>query len=878
MLPAGTRLGPYELESLIGSGGMGEVYRARDTRLGRTVAIKLLSPDLGRDADFRARLEREARAISQLNHPHICTLHDIGENYLVMEHIEGETLAQLLERGPLPLPRALDFAVQMSDALDKAHRQGIAHGDLKPGNVMVSRQGIKLLDFGLAVDRRSPAPEGWSDTATHTAPVGSAGVVGTLHYLAPEQLEGKPADERTDIFACGAVIYEMVTGRKAFEGSSQAAVIAAIMREAPPPMRQAAPTAPVALERLVSACLAKDPAERWQSAGDLRRQLEWIAAAGPDAAVAPSPRARWAWLATAALAILFLATLAVLLLRQPAGETAPVRTALLLPDGVRFPAANTAGGGVRVAIAPDGRRVAYVAVDANGNTQLWVRALDASQSVPLPGTDGAASPFWSPDSQVIAFTAQGQLKTVPADGGMPVVIAGQSINTTGAWNDEGTILFTPTPVSPLHRVAASGGTPEPVTTLDASRGDTTHRAPVFLPSGRTFLYVATGAPRTGEAAPPRSIHVASLDGTPSRLLVEDASNPLYTNGYLLFARNGTMLRQRFDADGLAVSGQPQPLGEQVEFGGAGAASLSVSNTGTLAFQPAASAGTRLLWFDRSGRQVGVLGDPDQYADVEVSPDGSRAAVTVLDPAVNTRDIWVFDVARGVRSRLTSDRADDLAPIWSGDSSRVLFTSNRSGRFDLYERDASGLGPEQPVYADASDKYPTSWSRDGAAILYWTFNPAGSTLELLRPGASPAVRDFLGSPVSPGRFSPDGRWVAYYSAESGRSEIYVVPFPQASRKWQVSTRGGSFVRWRGDGRELFYISRDNRLMAVDIDTSGGTPRLGAERALFDARPVGPRYFYDVSPDGERVLVNTSRDGSATSSISLVQHWSAALDGE
>jgi Tol biopolymer transport system component len=592
--------------------------------------------------------------------------------------------------------------------------------------------------------------------------------------------------------------------------------------------------------------------------------------------VAAGPR--WGSRIAAGLLALLIVTAGALYLGQRPPAPMTVRSALLLPDGVRFPAANTAGGGVRVSVSPDGRHVAFVAVDANGNTQLWVRALDATQSTPLPGTDGAASPFWSPDSRSVAFVAQGQLKTIDIAGGTPVVIADQSINGTGAWNDEGTILFTPTAASPIYRVAATGGRAEPATTLDAAAAETAHRSPFYLPGGRRFVYVATGAPRTGEATPPRSIYAGSLDGDAPRLLLEDASSPLYADGYLLFARDGMMLVQPFDVNSLALSGAPRPLGEQVEFGGAGAASLSVSATGTLVFQPAASGGSQLLWFDRGGRQIGALGDADQYADVELSPDGTRAAVTVFDAAVNTRDIWVFDVARGVRSRLTSDRADDVAPIWSGDSARLLFTSNRTGRFDLYQRDASGLGPETRVYADDRDKYPTSWARDGRAILYWTFDPAGSTLQVLETDGEPSAQTFLGSPVSPGRFSPDGRWVAYYSAESGRSEIYVVPFPQASRKWQVSTRGGNFVRWRGDGRELFYVSRDNRLMAVEFDGAGAAPQLGAERALFDVRPVGPRYFYDVSPDGQRVLVNTIRDGNAAASIAIVQHWSAALDGE
>jgi Tol biopolymer transport system component len=873
---------------------MGEVYEARDTRLDRVVALKILPASLASTPDVRERFAREARAISQLSHPHICTLYDVGEttnpavspegpvSYLVMELIEGETLADVLRRGPLPTAQALTYARQIADALDKAHRRGIVHGDLKPGNVMVTKAGIKLLDFGLATERVMPSQDNWAETPTRTMPVGNAApVLGTLQYLAPEQLEGKPASEQTDIFACGALMYEMLTGRKAFDGSSQAAVIAAIMRQAPPSLRDSLPGVPPALDRLVASCLAKDPDERWRSAGDLARELAWLRSSElhetPLAGRRGMTAARAALLAVAALLLVLAGVLAsYVAFRTAAPAPAVVRASILLPEGLRFPAGGTVGGGGRVAIAPDGRSIVFAAIDAAGNQALWLRPLEAMSASPIPGTDGAGSPFWAPDSRTIAFVAQGQLKTVDIDGGAPVTIAAPAIGATGAWNSDGTILFTPTANSPLHRVAAAGGASQPVTMLDASGGEVVHRNPFFLPDGRHFLYVAVGTPRSGDGGPPRSVRLASLDGNETpRTLIENASNAQFSSGHLLFLRDAMLLGQPFDPDTRQLSGEPRPLPDQVELVGATSAAFSVSPAGTLAYEPATGQGSQLVWFDRQGRALGTVGDPAQYGDVELSPDGRQAAVSVLDPAVNTRDLWMFDLARGIRSRFTVDRGEDVAPIWSADGAQILFASTRKGHSDLYRKATTGLAPEQPVWADSMEKYPTSWSADGRFVLYWTFDATGTALHQLTLESSPHASTFIGSPVSPGRFSPDGRWVAYFSNESGRPEVYVVPFPTTSRRWQISSQGGSFPRWRQDGREIFFVSRDNKLMAVDVRTDGGTLAVGQPRALFEARAVGPRFFYDVAPDGQRFLVNTLRDGSSASTVALVSNWIGAL---
>lgn len=885
MLTPGTSLGPYRILDKVGEGGMGEVYKAVDTRLDRTVAIKLLTGSAG--APVRERLHLEARALSQLNHPNICTLYDIAEttdadapaSYLVMEFVEGETLAGLIARGPLPLDRALTYGAQIADALDKAHRAGIVHGDLKPANVMITRAGVKLLDFGLAHRRGSVMSADWADAVTRTVSLGTPReLAGTLQYLAPELLEGRASDERADIFSCGAVIYEMVTGRRAFDGETAATVIAAIMRQEVPEVRRVVPGAPAALDRVLARCLAKDPEERWQHAGDLRYELRWLASAGdtPDAPGAlREPGAMRRWQAATAALFLVAAGLAIwMLVARPEQDESVLRTSVMLPDGLRFPQAGTIGGGGRVALSPDGRVLATVMSDASGTQMLWLRLLEGQAATPLVGTEGAASPFWSPDSRAIAFVAQGQLKRIDVAGGEPVVIAAPAINATGAWGPDGDILFTPTPGSPLSVVGAAGGEPRAVTTLDAAEGDQVHRNPSFLPDGRRFLYVSVG--RNGGSAARRTVLVGSLDGQDEAVrVIDNVAGAKVSGGALLFLRETTLMAQAFDAERLALLGEPRPVAEQVEGGGIVAASFSVSDTGLLAYQPSSQAGSQLLWYDRQGRQLGTVADPADYADVELSPDGRLAAVSVLDPATNTRDLWIVDVARGVRTRFTSDRFDDVAPVWSRDGTRVMFTSNRSGHFDLYEKPASGIGSETLVFADDSEKYPTSWLSDAGLVLYWTFDADGTELHLLTLNGAPRARSFLPSPVSPGRFSPDGRHVLYYSTESGRSEVYLVPFPSATRRWQISTAGGNFARWRADGQEIFYVGRDNRLMATSINAETDRVEIGQPVALFEARPVGPRYPFDVAPDGERFLVNTVRGASAVSSVTIVQNWRRLL---
>jgi Tol biopolymer transport system component/predicted Ser/Thr protein kinase len=879
VIASGTRLGPYEIESPLGVGGVGEVYRARDTRLGRTVAIKVLA-QVADGTERRRRLEVEARALSHLNHPGICTLYDIGSDehagapltYLVMELIDGETLESALKRGPLSWAQALTYGVQIAEALAAAHRAGIVHGDLKPGNIMVTKSGIKLLDFGLASERRQ-ATTAPPDQVTRTmAIMPGPAVTGTLQYLAPEQIEGNASDERTDLFACGAVLYEMLAGRKAFEGQTPAAVISAILRQDPPPIASLHASVPARVDRVVGACLAKDPDARWQSAADLAQELRWVGSEGAAVARTAARHSWWSW--TAAAVALLIGTAIGLAVRdyfRPATPAGPLtRTSVLLPEDLRFAPTGPLGGVGRFAISPDGRRLAFVAIDSSGNQRLWVRSLDALTAMPIPGTEGASSPFWSPDSRRVAFIAQGRLKAVDPSGGMPAVIASAAYNATGAWTD-GTILFTPSASSPLAAISDTGGMPRLVTKLDPKSRDVIDRNPYFLPDRRHFLYVAVAAHEGGTTGP-RAIYVGSLDDhdTPDPLIMNTGSIAKYSDGQLVFVRDNMLMAQPFDASRFVLSGEPRPIAEDVELTAPGSATFSLSTTGALVYQNAANDGSQLMWLDHEGHELGRVGEPAQYGDVELSPDGQQVADSILNPVSNTRDLWIVDVTRGIRTRLTNDRGDDVMPVWSPDGAEIVFASNRRGHFDLYRKRASGLGEAQLILGSNAEKYPNSWF--GQSLLFRIFGAGvdGTRLDTLSMSGPSQPTTFLGPPATQGVFSPDGHAVMYTSPESGRQEVYVVPYPSPSSRLQLSDGGGSYPRWRHDGHEVFYASRDNRLMAV---TLSGTPTdLHADqpRSLFEVRPGGRGAFYAVSPDG-RFLVNAFRETGPGTSLTIVQNW-------
>ncbi len=896
-LAVGTRLGPYVVETLIGAGGMGEVYRARDTRLERTVAIKILSEHIASDVDLRHRFEREARVISSLDHPHICALYDIGQqdgiDFLVMQYLEGETLARHLRNGPLPIDQTLRCAIEIADALDKAHRQGIVHRDLKPGNVMLTKSGAKLLDFGLA--RTGAGGRGRADGVT-AAPTeqgltDKGAILGTFEYMAPEQLEGKEADARTDIFAFGVVLHEMATGRKAFEGKSRASLIAAILERDPPSISSLQPLTPPALDRIVRKCLAKDPEERWQSAHDLMSELKWISetpaqAGGPVAVAAVVNDAggsrrtsRVAWLAAAgfaAVAMLAALTLGALTYLRTAAEPPTMRSSVSLPEGWSL---ALLGGNIStapLAVSPDGRRMAVVARSTDGKILLWIRALDTLAARPLTGTDGASSPFWSPDSRFLGFFADGKLKKIEVSGGPPITLCDAPNNLGGAWSSTGVIVFAPMSPTALQKVSESGGIPTPATVF--GKGETLHWRPSFLPDGRHFLY------RANTPGMPGPIYVTSLDSTDRTLLLNaDSSNILYAQGHLLFLRERTLMAQAFDPRRLALTGEPVPIAEQIEIQATFPNGIfSASANGILAYQTGSgSKGSQLAWFDRGGKQIGVLGDQADYGDVELSPDRTRAAVTVVESPSRTRDIWVFDLARGLRTRLTFDPANDFAPVWSADGSRLVFDSIRNGAGGLFQKAASGTGGEEsiPQAGAAAGGGPgglraSSWSGDGRYLLH---HNGGDLWTLPFVGDRKPTR-IMQTPFLEfgGKFSPDGRWIAYISNESGRMEVYVAPFPNVSGKWQVSTAGGTLPRWRNDGREIFYLSPTNTLMAAEVSGQASGFKVGAVRPLFETRArISSRYPYDVSADGQRFLVNSDLQAAASSPITLVVNWTAGL---
>jgi Tol biopolymer transport system component len=926
-LQPGTRLGPYEILSAIGEGGMGQVYKARDTRLDRTVAIKVLPDALAADPQFRDRFDREARAISQLDHPNICALHDVGRQdgtaYLVMQFLDGETLDKRIARSSLPLPEALTIAVQVASALEKAHRAGIVHRDLKPGNIMLLKTGpgsagsiqAKLLDFGLAKTGGTVvAGSGMSMLPTTPAALTAQGtILGTFQYMSPEQLEGEEADARTDIFAFGAVVYEMVTGRKAFEGKSQASLIGAILHEPPAPIASTIPIAPPALDHVVARCLAKDAEDRWQSISDVMRELKWIAEGGAMAQLSAgvgtagigrtAARERAAWAIAGVLLVGLGALLAAIrfgYVIRPQPDGSVVRAAIEAPDATTFTLGLTAPS--RFALSPDGLRIAAVATGADRRSLIWIRALDQTIAEPLQGTDGASGPFWSPDGRSLGFFAQGKLKRIDLAGGPPTVLADATLpgrGYGGSWNRDGTILFSPKAQSGLARVSANGGSSVQVTEPDSAVGERGHEFPSFLPDGRHFLYVARGTPSS--PAKIGGIYVASLDSREHKLLMSAGSNMRYAQEHLLFLRGATLLAQRFDVARLELTGEPFPLAEKLDVGGLGGefGAFSVSETGLVAYQSSVpDLRTQLTWFDRSGKQLGNVGDPVDQISPDLSPDGSRVAVSILDSTRNSRDIWLYDLKRdGLRQRFTFDPADEFEARWSPGGDRIAFDSSRNGPLDIYVKLASGAGTEDVLLADAANnKYVTNWSSDGRFLLYYTGNGNASTGNdlwalPLAAGAKPtALAQSPASEQAP-RLSPDGRWVAYMSNESGRAEVWVIPFagaapeaashaPEVAGKWQVSTNGGTDPCWRRDSKELFFVSPDNKLMAVSVDVQGAALRTGVPQPLFEVRrrttsyrAYGAGSSFDVSADGQRFLVNVPVASEQAAPITLLLNWPA-----
>ena len=893
-LSAGTRLGPYEVVAALESGGMGEVYRARDTRLDRAVAIKVVATELAADPQLRERFEREARAIAALNHPNICTLHDVGHEgdvaFLVMELLEGETLASRLERGAIPLDRAVEYAIQIASALDRAHRAGIVHRDLKPGNIMLTKSGAKLLDFGLAKRAEPVVSTGALSLLPTTPPnlTAQGAILGTFQYMAPEQLEGAEVDARTDIFAFGTVVYEMVTGRKAFEGKSQVGLIGAILEREPTPASTLQPSCPAALDRVLQRCLAKDPDERWQSAGDLSAQLKWIGeketftASGtmPDAPTS-AQKANRLWIATAAsLSLLAAAASVAALYFYRTLDTQPaLRFTVPAPEKALFDAGQI---GFLPAVSPDGTRLAFTARDAAGAIYLWIRPFDTLTARPLPGTEGAAFPFWSPDSRSIGFFSQNKLKRIDIAGGPPLTLCDAVAGRGGNWSADGVILFAPAGTGPLFRVEAGGGKPVAVTKL--ANGQSGHRFPSFLPDGRHFVYVSYGI--TG---PSDGIFVGSLDSDESTRIVAADSNAMYTpSGDLLFIRDGTLLRQAFDSTTRTVSGEPIPIAERVAVGNS-LGSFSISQNGVLAYRGGAgtSGQVQLSWFDRTGKLIRNVGAPGPYRGVDLSPDEERIALHRHDS--NGGDIWLFESARrGTLSRFTFEATQDNAgPIWSPDGSRLAYGSLRDGKWGVYTKAANGAGSEERLVESELPKMPMSWSPDGRALVFWVIDPTtGSDQWVLPTSGDKKPMPLLQTSFTEGhaQISPNGRWISYQANETGRAEIYVRSFPSGDSKFQISSGGGTYARWRADGKELFYLSAASfgKLMSVQINATDTTFQYGDPTELFDSGYVnfthGLNYHtFAVSRDGQRFLIpqpEGAADGGEPAPITIVFNWMKA----
>jgi eukaryotic-like serine/threonine-protein kinase len=902
MLMIGQTVSHYKIIEKLGEGGMGVVYKAQDTNLDRAVALKFLPPSIAASEQDKARFIQEAKAAAALNHPNICTIYGIeeydGQAFIAMELVDGQTLRD--SKQTFSLKQTIDIGIQIADGLAAAHEKGIVHRDIKPENIMVRKDGIvQIMDFGLAKLRG----------ASRLTKEGT--MVGTVGYMSPEQVQGQDTDHRTDIFSLGVILYELLSGQSPFKGVHETAIIYEIVNVDAAPMSSLKPEIDAELDAIVLECLAKEKTDRYQSVAEVAKELRRFKRESSKQRVSRVSVAREAyrpsgvqslqnselaepvgrnvgWLTRPmpwmlACGVLLLASLALAVVHfRETVDVRVVRSSILPVEKTNF----VASGGGHLALSPDGRMLAYSARDSLGKILLWVRPLSAVSGQAMSGTEGAEYPFWSPDSRFIGFFATGKLKKIEATGGPPQSVCDAASGRGGSWSREGIILFAAATNTPIFRVSAAGGDPVAVTVLDTLRHENSHRWPYFLPDGKHFLFFARAA--VGGMNESDAIFSASLDSAEkTKLIIRASSSMAYAGGLLVFMREQSLMAQPFDADRLQTTGDAFPIAEQIQYDGSfNRANFSISENGILAYQSGFAVGGRMLtWYDRTGKKLGVVGKLGEYFTPRLSPDGKRLAVDLYDPQSRNIDVWLCDIGRDVWTRFTFDLAIDRWPVWSQDGSRIFFSSNRkNGHYDIYQRSSGGAGNDELALSSGQDKVPTNVSADGKFLAYYT---TGSTktqsdlwvLPLSSQGAGGDRQpiQFLQTEFTEqaGVFSPDGRWLAYVSNESSKSHVYVRPFPGPGGKYQVSTVSGARPRWRKDGKEIFYLADDNKLMAAEVKSSGASFEVGVVHALFETHPYQLGQAYDCTADGQRFLVNTIAGEETSSPVTLVVNWNVDL---
>ncbi len=885
-LASGTRLGIYEIAAPIGVGGMGEVYRATDTKLGRDVAIKVIPESFAQDNERMARFQREAQILASLNHPNIAGIYGVEDRALVMELVGGSTLEERIAIGAIPIEEALPIAKQIAEALEYAHERGVVHRDLKPANIKITPEGrVKVLDFGLAkalTGESSGGMQGSSPTLTMRATVAGM-IMGTAAYMSPEQAKGKPVDRRTDIWAFGVVLVEMLTGAQMYAGETPSEILAAvIMRE--PDFSRLPPTSPDVIRKLLRRCIDKDQQRRLRDIGEARIAIDEAISSPPAqeappavATVGPPRRSLLPWAIAGAL-LAALVAVSFLHVRESPPEAPLVRLPLLPPAKRVFES---------IAISPDGKTLAFTAANPAGRIQLWIRPLDSLTAQPVADSDGASFPFWSPDSRSVGFFANQKLKKISASGGqqqtITTVAAPQILGAT--WSSDGTIIFSST-FTVLFRVSSAGGEAKALTSLDRSKYELTHRWPQFLPDGRHYIYTVFSSHRENTA-----IYLGSLDSNDRVALLNDDSNAVYApgpanEGFLLFVRNGTLMAQPFDEHKLRLTGEATPIVEQM--GARGAlqqfARFTASSNGVLVYDTSGGDQSQLTWFDRTGKRLGTLGESGLGGVPRFSSDEKRVVVSEVGSSTSG-DIHIIELARGTSYRFTFDKSFKLFPLWSADDSRILFASNRNGAYDLFQKATNGAGQEELLLTSGFNKYPTDVSPDGRFLLYTQLDPKTGfsiwILPLSGAGAKPVPLLQKGTGERNGSFSPDGKWITYSSDESGRTEVYARRFAMngntitpSDGQWQISNNGGSLAIWRRDGKELFYVSPDSRITAVTVK-AGANLEIGVPQSLFGAHFDSPSSRLAVTRDGQRFLMEAPAGENGVAAATVVLNWTRAL---